>query len=234
MQQAGSLSLAGVTVAGSVTVQGGGGVSVNGGSLGGSITAQSNGMLHLDQVALSADHGQAVNQGQIVAESGSVVTQEAGTVAQCTQLYTTLSDNWRATTNGGTGPGGKRMGDAEHSSPCDSRYQASGVGGGWYRIAGTGGDAMPLSSPGARHCGTDNPGWLSGWDSASDPPVSYTTTGRYPTVVEGVTEMMVCYETGNGPCQYHMVVGVVQCPEFLLWRLPHGPHCDAAFCTAPR
>jgi hypothetical protein len=42
---------------------------------------------------------------------------------------------------------------------------ATGVGGGgWHRLGGPRGDALPLSTPGAYHCGMHlGAGWLSGW-----------------------------------------------------------------------
>jgi hypothetical protein len=52
--------------------------------------------------------------------------------------------------------------------------------------------------------------------------------------------MTACFEDDtntNAPggtskqCHAHMAVGVVQCGEFLLWRLPYAPDCDSGFCT---
>ena len=107
-------------------------------------------------------------------------------------------------------------------------------GGRWYRLAGSGGDALPLTSPGVNHCGTYDPGWLSGWAGEGDPPLSYSGAGRYPAAAEGVAEMTACFDYGynGGPCGDHAPVGVVRCDGFLLWRLADAPICGYGYCTA--
>ena len=105
-------------------------------------------------------------------------------------------------------------------------------GGRWYRFAGSGGDALPLSHPGGDHCGTNVPGWLSGWAGEGDPPASYSGAGRYPAAAEGVAEMTACFNTGGYPCADHAAVGVVRCDGFLLWRLADAPECESGYCTA--
>ena len=108
-------------------------------------------------------------------------------------------------------------------------------GGRWYRLAGSGGDALPLTSPGVNHCGTYYPGWLSGWAGEGAPPASYSGAGRYPAAAEGVAEMTACFEGGSssyGPCYRHAAVGVVRCDGFLLWRLADAPGCGDGYCTA--
>ena len=212
VQQAGALSLANVAVGGEITVQGGGSLSVSGGSLEGDITAAFNSTVHLTNVLC---------KGQI-SEKG-----EAQAQAQCSQPYTTLRDSWRST----------RTGEGSHGD-CSSK---TGVGGGrWYRFAGAGGDALPLTRPGKSHCGTGYPGWLSGWatpQGGGDPPGSYSGAGRYPAAAEGVVESTVCFDFDNGggnnpPCGNPVQVGVVRCGGFLLWRLPDAPACDYGYCTA--
>ena len=105
-------------------------------------------------------------------------------------------------------------------------------GGRWYRFAGSGGDALPLSHPGDFHCGTAGTGWLSGWAGEGDPPLSYSGAGRYPAAAEGVAEMTACFDGngGSGPCTYHAAVGVVRCDGFLLWRLADAPSCYDCYC----
>jgi len=108
------------------------------------------------------------------------------------------------------------------------------VGGGrWYRFAGSGGDALPLSRPGVDHCGTHRTGWLSGWAGEGAPPASYSGAGRYPAAAEGVAEMTACFDYGSSPCYRHAAVGVVRCDGFLLWRLADAPYCNYGYCTAP-
>ena len=145
-----------------------------------------------------------------------------GPYAQCFQPYTTLRDSWRSTSTG----------DGNHGD-CSKK---TGVGGGrWYRFAGAGGDALPLTDPGGYgHCGTQDPGWLSGWatpQGGGDPPHDYSGAGRYPAAAEGVVESTVCFDDGGSPCDYHVQVGVVRCGGFLLWRLPYAPGCNMAYCT---
>ena len=106
-------------------------------------------------------------------------------------------------------------------------------GGRWYRLAGSGGDALPLSDPGYTHCGTAYTGWLSGWAGEGAPPTSYSGAGRYPAAAEGVAEMTACFDYGGNPCYRHAAVGVVRCDGFLLWRLADAPYCTAGYCTAP-
>ena len=202
VQQAGSLSLANVAVAGEITVQGGG-------------------TLSLSNVTYVGQHyGLRISKAD-----GAVVhyALEAQAQAQCSQPYTTLRDSWRS-----TGTGGGDHGD------CSS---GTGVGGGrWYRFAGAGGDALPLTPPGSDQCGTSYTGWLSGWatpQGGGAPPQSYSGAGRYPAAAEGVVESTVCFDGGN-PCGHHVQVGVVRCGGFLLWRLPDAPDCNNFFgyCTA--
>ena len=212
VQQAGALSLANVAVAGDLTVQGGGSLSVSGGSLSGDIYSAANATVRLSGV---------VWRGQALTMSPSLSDGGYGSL-QCFAPYTTLRDSWRST---GTGSG----------SHCDQSSK-TGVGGGrWYRFAGAGGDALPLTSPGVNHCGTRYPGWLSGWatpQGGGGPPGSYSGAGRYPAMAEGVVESTVCFDDGNGPCYYPVQVGVVRCGGFLLWRLPDAPYCSLGYCTA--
>eukprot|EP01048_Picozoa_sp_COSAG05_P019330 COSAG05_NODE_2999_length_2423_cov_23.041308_2_plen_232_part_00 len=213
VQQAGSLSLANVAVGGEITVQGGGRLSVSGGSLDGTVTVAQNGTVHLQNV---------VWEGFAVASASN-----DGPYAlpwQCFQPHTTLRDSWRST---GTGQG----------THCD-QSSGTGVGGGrWYRFAGAGGDALPLTPPGGDHCGTGYPGWLSGWatpQGGGAPPTSYSGAGRYPAMAEGVVESTVCFDQGDSgySCENHVQVGVVRCGGFLLWRLPDVPGCNYGYCTA--
>ena len=142
------------------------------------------------------------------------------------------------------------MGDVELGDSNYNKYtQATGVGGGgWFRFVGAGGDALSLFARADGHCGTDEPGYLSAWNvsvvgtgcncdpsdptgtSCTGPTCDYDSPGRYPTVAEGVVEMLVCFDYNSG-CGNNVHVGVVQCDGFLLFRLPHTPSCFAAYCT---
>ena len=223
VQQAGALSLANVAVAGKITVRGGGSLSVSGGMVDGKVTVASGATLHMLA-------GVILLPSQITADAQATVTRDSSPsaiAAQCPTLlasYTTLRDSWRSTSTG----------QGDH---CDQSSK-TGVGGGrWYRFAGAGGDALPLTHPGQHHCGTDGAGWLSGWatpQGGGAPPHSYSGAGRYPAAAEGVVESTVCFHDYNngGPCDSHVQVGVVRCGGFLLWRLPDAPRCNAGYCTA--
>jgi hypothetical protein len=176
---------------------------------------------------------------------------------QCELPYNTVSDAWRSITNdcstfdgpskdckkGAGGPGGNNMGDTFLGDVnCVGNRQATGVGdGGWYRFRGAGGDALALVPPGAAHCGTESGGWLSGWNTSggagATPPRNFSTPGRYPAATEGVAEMTACFdysyagEHERDACSFHVVLGVVQCDGFLLWRLPYAGGCSLAYCT---
>jgi hypothetical protein len=212
---------------GSFTVQQAGSIVLADVSVGGDITAATNSSVQMHNVLWRG--------GQVAAVSSQQVAH-----AQCFQPYTTLRDRWRSTSTGeiaisGPGYGGGRRGSDDNAPRgCGNvDYVATGVGGGrWYRFDGAGGDALPLTHPGVRHCGTVEPGWLSGWNSPGrSPPHSYSGAGRYPTTAEGVVEMTACFDAGAGTCYYHAPVGVVQCWGVLLWRLPYVPECDSAYCT---
>ena len=172
--------------------------------------------------------------------------------------YKNVSDAWRSIANdcsnfngpskdckkGAGGPGGNNMGDTFIGDVnCVGNRQATGVGDdGWYRFGGAGGDALPLRPPGGAHCGTEMAGWLSGWNAPSGcvypnctPPKGYNTTGRYPAATEGVAEMTACFDASypgqHEQCFWHVLVGVVRCDGFLLWRLPDSGGCGLAYCS---
>ena len=222
--------------------------------VGGSVTVQSSGVLELMNVV--------VLPSQVTAEAGAMVTREltsTGPAIQCSVLadkYTTLNDWWRAANNSATRvlawqcP--ERPCTVMHwgTNQCDSANggtSPTGVGGGhWYRFVGTAGDAIPLMPPGKDHCGTQGAGWLSGWVvgdgpgtgcsgfQQTGPPCDYSTTGRYPIAAEGVVELTACFNNDPGyECASRTMVGVVQCNDFLLWRLPYAPFCNWGYCTAP-
>eukprot|EP01045_Picozoa_sp_COSAG04_P031697 COSAG04_NODE_5953_length_1448_cov_2.212009_1_plen_296_part_10 len=159
---------------------------------------------------------------------------------QCGLPYTTLDDPWRAVSHGGAGPAGGYAGDVQNASSTAAacRPKATGVGGGrWYRFTGAGGDALPLRSPHCLHCGSDRTGWLSGWaPGAGTPPSDFDGAGAYPSTDDGVTNATACFaycDAGQaGPCRASRTIGVVNCSDFLLWRLPWAPDCACAWCTA--
>eukprot|EP01051_Picozoa_sp_SAG22_P001635 SAG22_NODE_66_length_22936_cov_626.714279_20_plen_1767_part_00 len=237
----GLLSLTGIVVDGAIMVHNGGSLSVTGGRL----AAERDIIVH-DRGSMSIQGGRLGENTIRIIPNGTLklnqviwkeqsLTLIATQNLQCYQPYTTLNDSWRSSGN---------TLSSNHGDCSDGTgVYDTGVGGSrWYRFVGAGGDALALSHPGVQHCGTYRAGWLSGWSPTanSDPPESYNQPGRYPEAAQGVTDMIACFGYSNDPCDAgHVVVGVVQCQGFLLWRLPDAPHCvpdhDAyvdAYCTA--
>lgn len=180
-------------------MQAGGSLSVKGGSL------CDNGIIAVTDSVV--DVSSLIRGGQMVP-----ATSTGRVLSQCYRPYTTLTDTWRATS---TGYDGHPSHSGSYLAPghCDQRSGdtglETGVGGGrWYRFAGAGGDALPLSSAGRDHCGTTTSGWLSGWSNAGDPPNMYSGAGRYPAVAEGVAEMTACFaDSPTNTCNNHVAVG---------------------------
>jgi hypothetical protein len=247
VQQGGSLSLVGVSTTGSIVVQDGGSLTMNSGTMSG------NGTLYVEPHAnhVAVDNMNYHGHDLTGSTSSSLPLLEGHLVfnTQCFQPYTSLSDSWRSP---GTATDQHYCDIASY--PSDPQISPTGVGGGrWYRFTGGGGDALPLTSPGARHCGVSLPGWLSGWDSRTDGYMgtdgimggisgrtdsqhqTYSGRGRYPTAAEGVVERTVCFDAGYGQtCNHHVSsVGVVHCGSFFLWRLPYMPTCGLGYCTVP-
>jgi hypothetical protein len=227
----GSLSLAGLAVAGALVVHGGGSISASDGSLSGSISVQGGGALHLSHMVFEGLHGVDAAPSAVVTSSGMNLVN-----SQCL-LYATVSDAWRSTsTSTEYGPGGKVMSDSALDGPCSSGVHMTGVGGdNWYRFVGDGGDALPLAPPeGHNYCSTNTGGWLTGWGGRSDEILGqYNGAGRYPSAAEGIVSMTACFGGRADPCQSAESVRVVRCDDFLLFRLPYAPACERAYCTAP-
>jgi hypothetical protein len=148
--------------------------------------------------------------------------------AQCYMSYTTLDDAWRSVGNA----------NGHHTDATECYHSDR-----WYRFNGPGGDALPTSPPaavvgGEDHCGTADPWWLSGCgaDPRCDPddPCTfnhYITPGAYPSAGFPVADAVVCfYSNSLSPCSNPVVVNVVHCDGFLLWRLPSTPS-GSGYCT---
>jgi hypothetical protein len=208
---------------GGFTVAERGSLSLTGVAVSGAVAVQRDGALHLTQVPFVG------HTYDVFLAEGSIFTQMDGTNpfgSQCSEPYTILSDEWRSTS----------MGNGAPNQHTDCSDHGTGVGGGrWYRFASAGGNALPLTNPEYQHCSTDLGGWLSGWAGDGAPPSTYNIAGRYPIAAEGVVEMTVCFDNSVAPCGQHVVIGVVQCGGFLLWRLPDSPNCpnNAVYCTTP-
>ena len=182
---------------------------------------------------------------------------------ECAQPYTNLTEPWRSTANGASGPGGLWGDDKRISAaPCLATATNTGVGGGrWYRFAlpppplagnhsggihacrgstrrvpcgDRGPDTMPLRPPGSYRCGTAVPGWLSGWAGTGQPPRSYDVPGSLPLVGAGVVNGTACFDYGGGEsCHDPLPISIVACVGFWLRRLPYTSDCGRAYCAAP-
>ena len=111
-----------------------------------------------------------------------------------------------------------------------------------FRISGAAGNALPTVPPGFQHCGTNAGGWLSGWDhSQGDPANTYDTPGSFPSLDEGQVSGVVCFDATSmvlesfeeqpGACHWSATIKIVNCGEFLLFKLPDVPCTEAAYCT---
>ena len=158
---------------------------------------------------------------------------------QCGQPYNILSDTWRSVQHGSRAFGDLYATDKQKDDTkgkCDKSSAVTGVGGGqWYRFHSSIGDALPITKPGGGHCGTNNPGWLSGWKEAGAPPVYYDQPGTYPNKTIGIVAGTVCFDTsfGGSHCIASVGVNVVNCgDEFFLWQLPDAPTCGPTSCCS--
>ena len=134
-----------------------------------------------------------------------------------------------------------------------------GSGPSWYRLPAAHG--LAAAYPGGRwHCGTEYPGWVSGWPAGGDqdsgtlwrapgtdgpddlgqPGYSYTTpaaaralpppTGQPPAAA---TVCFLDYSPGHA-CIHPVQVRSVGCGAFVLWELPPicSPGAPRSYCLA--
>ena len=139
----------------------------------------------------------------------------------CTN-YTVLMDGWR----GASQPGGQ--------------HDDGSLVEGWYRFTGAEGDAMAHADPGAGgHCGTAQPGWLSGCDQWTDDAAGWAcdANGSIP-IFGGNPNATVCFRDQGYPCRSIAHTQVISCFEegnsFLVWYLqPLTANADGgkAYCA---
>jgi hypothetical protein len=172
--------------------------------------------------------------------------------------YESRSEDWRLV----TAPSGD--GKAQHcdraaddpSLPAPLGVIPAALENRWYRF-GDGDGAHPrgrglsTTPPSANHCGTTIPGWLSalppstltGKTDASgktdDTLWPFNAAGSVPSPDEGVVERVVCFDYNQGggqslSCYRAVVISVVNCRGYTLWRLPDVPSCayPTAYCLA--
>ena len=206
-----------ITCGSSFEVETGGNVTISDSTLGTPITVDEGGNLQLTTVS-SADFQYLDGAVDFaVALSGAFAagdTAAEGFDPQCFQPYELLTDAWRkASAAGGT-------------SATDS-----GLGDRWFRVSGDAGTRLSTTPPGFFHCGTAVGGWLSDCPLDSNTP-RCASKGHFPAVQDGVVEMVVCFDTGNGmSCMERVVARVVNCGVFTLAQLPDAPSGPRAYCT---
>eukprot|EP01046_Picozoa_sp_COSAG06_P027256 COSAG06_NODE_2395_length_6958_cov_4.127132_7_plen_97_part_00 len=76
-------------------------------------------------------------------------------------------------------------------------------------------------------------------------PPSYATRGIYPSVADGIKDIVICFDQGGGAtCYAHVNARARRCParpdphggggeeqEFWIWQLPSTASCSEAYCT---
>eukprot|EP01047_Picozoa_sp_COSAG01_P004780 COSAG01_NODE_159_length_23702_cov_119.507585_15_plen_1233_part_00 len=172
----------------------------------------------------------------------------ASAASQCARPYTNVTDTWRTVSNAnGVGPNRMTMGDIAYDDmtcqkPRDCNYactneyarsgdvEATGLGGGqWFRFTGMGGTRLPVRPRGAMRGGTRLTSWLTKWNQSKHPSADAIDrwikigvgAGRYPSIDEGVTPGLVCFDDSGTHCSWTQAVALVQCDGFLLWWLPY-------------
>ncbi|KAL9973652.1 hypothetical protein ACROYT_G020133 [Oculina patagonica] len=86
---------------------------------------------------------------------------------------------------------------------------------GWYRFGGEAGDQMAESCVNTRHCGTNDPGWLS---------------GTHPSVADGVVKRKVCFHWPENCCGRSTYINVRNCGEFYVYKLKPPPALTLRYC----
>ena len=147
--------------------------------------------------------------------------------AACFGPYTEVPDDPALRASAGVG---RRCDDAARG--------AFGAGAAaWYRLPP--GRGLPTAPPDHNHCGTELPGWFSGWRGAAgtapdDRHYAIPADGALPPAA-GLPPAhgAVCFDFGPGTCESPVAVRAVGCGDFDLWALPPIPGCyNRAYCLA--
>ena len=89
------------------------------------------------------------------------------------------------------------------------------MGNKWYRFQGAAGTKMPTSCPPKYSCGTDAPGWMN---------------GSYPSVNDGIVNRKVCFNWDGNCCIWSTTIGVRNCKDYYVFKLPQTPNCTLRYC----
>ena len=107
------------------------------------------------------------------------------------------------------------LGDGDHCDHSNAHTWPSTMspdwkGPGWYRFMGAAGTRMSQEFPGFSRAGTYAPGWLS-----QEPP-------SIPGEQKGIT---VCFDPYEQCHISSVVVDVLNCGEYLMYKLPDTRNC---------
>ncbi len=109
----------------------------------------------------------------------------------------------------------RNLAAGENGSACDRAGGDLPVGE-WLRFVPPAGERMAEEAPEDDICGTDAPGWLM---------------GGHPQTGEGVVERTVCFSWRDNPCRWEAQVEVLDCGDFVLYRVPPVPICNLRYCA---
>ncbi|KAL9973653.1 hypothetical protein ACROYT_G020134 [Oculina patagonica] len=86
---------------------------------------------------------------------------------------------------------------------------------GWYRFGGQAGNKIAASCVNPQHCGTNEPGWLS---------------GTHPSVADGIVKRKVCFHWRENCCGRSTYIDVRNCGEFYVYKLKPPPARNLRYC----
>ncbi|XP_076111119.1 von Willebrand factor D and EGF domain-containing protein-like isoform X1 [Mytilus galloprovincialis] len=84
----------------------------------------------------------------------------------------------------------------------------------WYKINCDSYILMPVSPPGAYHCGTDNPIWLN---------------GTLPNFAEGNVTREACMQTNSSVCEISITIEIRNCDGYYIYYLQPTPY-NSSYC----
>jgi len=85
----------------------------------------------------------------------------------------------------------------------------------WYRVTGRAGTKLTETSPGMKHCGANDAGWLS---------------GGHPTTIGDTVQRTVFYEYGGNPKYQSNSIKITHCGSYFVYYLVENS-CDNRYCT---
>ena len=186
--------------------------------------------------------GPLVTQTYTVADDGhSLESATPGALPyQCFDSHRVVStEAWR---NPRTWP--TRSGNVVYSSDAHEFCETDSdpCSGGWCRFDGDGGNSLATSPDVSGSYAGVVKAWFSGWNvHDGQPPQDTVIPGSLPDPAEGVASAVICATDHSVDsdsaltCFTHWTAEIVNCVDFVLWRLPPIPtlHCPALYTTAP-